>query len=380
MASFSFVGILFGALLATLVGKIFHLILPHLGASDPLIAWALSPICGFILVSIIFMLIGFKVHRQVEVFYKHKAGELRNAMWLRLNTRAGIYIGLLNGAAYIVLISFVIFNLSYLTTQVAVADNQPLSVRTVNALGNDLQKTGMARVAAGVGTLPPNFYKFSDLTGFLMQNPKTASRLADYPGLTSLWQRDDMLGLVTDSTLTNALAAGTSLGDILNEQPVQDFLKNKDLSKNVEGIFVTNIDDLMTYLKTGNSATYNDKLIGHWELNISVTLAWWRQGQPNVQPKQMKEIRNLWTQAYGQTRVLATGDKLLFVKNYPSFTKQAPFIDKHDWKGDWSADDATNYTLHINLNGDDKFMAATADTLRLTAKDGKTVMVFDRVD
>ena len=52
LAAFSFGGILLGAFLAALVGKLFHPLLPHLGASDPLMAWALAPLCGFMLVSI----------------------------------------------------------------------------------------------------------------------------------------------------------------------------------------------------------------------------------------------------------------------------------------------------------------------------------------
>ena len=383
LAAFSFGGIVLGALLASLVGKLFHPLLPHLGASDPLIAWALAPICGFILVSIVFTAIGFKVHRQVEVFYKHKAGELRQAMWQRLNTRLGICVGLLNGAAYFVLISFVIFNLTYLTTQVAVADNQPLMIRVANQLGNDLQSTGMSRAAAAVGTLPPDYYQLADLSGFLMQNPKAASRLADYPGLTSLWQRDDMQGLVNDSTLTNALAAGASVNDILNEQSVQDFLKNKDLTATVRDALITNIDDLTAYMQTGKSTKYSDKIIGDWAFNVRVTLAWWRQSQPKIQASELMAIRALWTKAYGETTVLATGDHQLFIKSLPQFKfdpKQPPTINEQNWKGDWSVDDGTNYTLHATLNGDEKFLSGTADDLRLTAKDGKTMLIFDRVD
>lgn len=383
LAAFTFGGILLGALLAPLAGKIFHFVLPHVGASDPLVAWALAPICGFLLVSVIFTSLGFKVHREVEVYYKHKAGELRQAMWLRLNTRLGIYVGLLNGAAYFVLISFIIFNLTYLTQQVAVADNQPLMIRVANQLGTDLHSSGMSRAAAGVGTLPPDYYKLADLSGFLMQNPKAAGRLVDYPGLTSLWQRDDMQGLVTDGTLTNALAAGASLNDILNEQPVQDFLKNKDLTTVVRDAFITNMDDLTAYLQTGKSAKYSDKIIGNWAFNVRVTLAWWRQSQPKVQASQIMAIRALWTKAYGGTTVLATGDHQLFVKNLPRFKfdpKQPPTIDEENWKGDWSVDDGTNYTLHVTLNGDEKYVSATADDLRLNAKDGKTTLIFDRAD
>src|SRR5271155_368930 len=71
IASFSFVGVLFGALLAGLLGKIFHPLLPHLGADDPLMAWALAPLCGFILVSVILTSLGIKVSRQMEVRFKH---------------------------------------------------------------------------------------------------------------------------------------------------------------------------------------------------------------------------------------------------------------------------------------------------------------------
>lgn len=384
LASFSFVGILLGALLAVPVGKLFHPLLPHLGASDPLIAWALAPICGFILISIIFVSVGFKVSRQVEVYYKHKAGELRNAMWTRLNTRLGIYIGLLNGAVYFILISFIIFNLSYLTTQVAVADDQPFLVRTMNTMGHDLESTGMARAAAAVGTLPKDYYQFSDLSGFLMQNPKTAGRFADYPGLDSLWERDDMQALATDPTLTNALASGATISQVLDEPPVQDFLKNKDLLRAVQQTFETNLDDLNAYLQTGKSAKYNDKIIGRWEFNLRVTMAWLRQSTPvTLEPRELMAIRDLWTKAYGSTTVLATGDNQLFVKSLPAFKpqpKQAPDIEEQDWKGTWSDDDGSNYTLQVSFNGEDKFLSATADDSRLKVKDGKNMLVFDRVD
>jgi hypothetical protein len=344
-------------------------------------AWALAPLCGFILVSIIFTFVGIKVSRQVQVFYKHKSSELRQAMFLRLNTRLGILVGLLSGAVYFILISFIIFNLSYLTTQVAGSQPQTFIVRIVNQLGNDLQSTGMARAAAAVGTLPRDYYQFADLTGFLMQNRQAGARFASYPGLTSLWQRDDMQGLVTDATLTNAPAAGSTLQDVLNEPSVQDFLKNKDLRMVVQNTLETNMDDLTTYLQSGHSAKYSDRIIGQWIYNVRVTLAWWRLGQPKVPASEMLAIRNLWSKAYGATTVLATGDHQLFIKNLPHFTEQpnqAATIEEQNWKGDWSADNGTNYTLHITLNGDEKFLEASADDVRLSAKDGKTVMFFDR--
>jgi len=94
-------------------------------------------------------------------------------------------------------------------------------------------------------------------------------------------------------------------------------------------------------------------------------------------------IRNLWTKAYGSTTVLATGDNQLFVKSLPAFKpqpKQPPTIEEQDWKGTWSDDDGSNYTLQVSFDGGDKFLSATASDSRLMVKDGKTVLVFDRAD
>ena len=381
-ASFSFVGILFALLLAVPVGKIFHWLLPHVGVSDPVMVWLLAPIFGFILVSIAFKVAAFKVHTKVDVYYRYKAGDLRQSLFKRLNTRLGICVGLLNGAFYFLLVCFVIFNLSYWTAQAATdAKPQGVLLRLVNQMGRDLQSTGMARPAAAVRTLPPMYYRLADLTGLMMQNPGTGARFADYPGLTSLWQRDDMQELVTDGALTGALASDTTLDDILNQPSVQDLLKNKELTGTVLGAVETNLDDLTNYLQTGTSAKYGgEKILGRWGFNVGVSVAWLGQEQPKIQASEMRAIRALWTQAYSQTSILLTGDNQVFIKNLPRFKTQAGQPPElQNWKGDWSVD-GTNYTIHVTYNGEDKFMAATAEELRLSVRDGRNLLIFDRAD
>src|SRR5262249_49539502 len=183
-----------------------------------------------------------------EHFYKYHAGDLRLALWSRLNTRCGICIGVLNGAAYFILISFFIFNMAYWTSQ-ATKDpversDEPMMSRLVSNLGEGLQKSGFSQTATGVGKLSPMFYKLADFLGLLMQNPQVGPRLAEYPGLISLWHRPDMQGLVSDPNVTNALACGTSLGEMLNVPAVKDFIANKDLTKVVLGTVTNNLDDI----------------------------------------------------------------------------------------------------------------------------------------
>jgi hypothetical protein len=385
-AAFAFVGIIFAALLAVPLGHLFHPLLPHLGASNPIMAWALAPVIGFIVASIPLKVAAHYVHNRVEHYYKYNAGDLRLALWTRLTARLGICVGLVNGAVYFVLVSFFIFNLAYWTTQMtAKASNQPLIVRLVNQMGYDLQSTGFDKTASAVGTLEPINYRLADLAGLLLQNPQLGPRLAEYPGLTSWWLRDDMQPLVNDPVLTKAAVSGASLGDILNASSVQGLLADKKLSNEALNFLTNHLDDLTNYLQTGKSPRYDgEKILGNWEFNAGVTLAWLRQDQPKIPASEMRAIRALWTEAYKQTTLLLTGDNEIFIKNLPKFVPQPqqnePPFQLQNWKGDWSRDD-TNYTLHVTFNGgDDKFMSATTDGLRLTVKDGKTLLIFDHAD
>jgi hypothetical protein len=385
-AAIGFVGILFATLLCGLVGKLFHLLLPVFGVSNPIYLWALSPVLGFMLVSIIFSIIAFNVHRKVDTYYRYQAGDLRQALFERLNTRLGLCLGVLNGVIYFALISFFIFNLTYWTTQATAAAAQPSAlVRFVNSCGEGLESTGFARTSTSVGKLSPNFYKFADLTGFMLQNPQAGPRFAEYPALASLWEDDRMLGLITDGTLTNAIVSGTSVGEVMKMQSVQAFLQNKELRNHVEGILTTNIDDLMPYLQTGKSAKYDgEKFLGRWQFNASVTLAWFRQSQPKIQAKEMAAIRALWSAAYSSATFQLTSDNQVFVKNFPKFANppqaNQPLFNPENWKGDWTREGEA-CSIHLKLNETERFMTATTtDGLRMSVKDGRTMLIFDRIN
>jgi hypothetical protein len=366
------------------LGHLIHPLLPHLGVTNPITAWWVAPIVGFILASIPFMVAAHMLHVRSEHYYKYHAGDLRLALWSRLNTRLGICIGLLNGAVYFILISFFIFNMGYWTTQAAGASDQPLTVRLANSLADGLEKSGFSQTAVGVGKLSPTYYKLADLTGLLMQNPQLASRFAEYPALISLWHRPDMQSLVTDPLVTNALASGTSLSEILKTPSMQGFIQNKDLNKVVLDSVTTNLDDLTNYLSTGYSAKYSkEPILGNWGFNAGSTLAWFRQEEPKMGAKEMAAIRALWSQGYSPATLLLTADYQLYIKGWPKFEakpqpNQPPF-QSLDAQGDWSRDGA-NYTLHFTLNGEDKYLSGTTDGLRLKLKDGRNLLIFDRTE
>ena len=212
--AFSVAGLVIATSLANLFGKLFKLLLPHIGVENPVMVWMVAPIVGFFLVWVIIMAIGFEVHRRTYVFYKYKAGDLRLALWERLNKRLGLCVGVLNGAGWLVLICFVIFNLSYWTAQVAPSDNEGKMTRLLNGLGEGLQSTGMDKSARAVGSVPETFYQTANFAGLLAQNPGLGSRLGTYPAFLSLAERDDLQPLIQDTSLDGRLAAGNSHGRI----------------------------------------------------------------------------------------------------------------------------------------------------------------------
>jgi len=387
-AAFAFFAILLAALLAGPIGRLIHPLLPHLGLSNPILAWALSPVIGFIIATIPLRIASHFVHVRVEQFYKYKAGDLRLALWERMNSRLGICLGILNGSLYFLLLSFYVFNLTYWTTQVVPpasrSDGLPLPIRLVNSLGEGLQSSGFARTASGVGTLSPDYYKLADLTGLLSQNPQLGARVADYPGFTSLWHRGDMQSLISDPTITNSLATGTSLSQILSNPTIEQVLvPNKELTKLLLDTILNNYGDFVDYLNTGKSAKYgNEPILGEWTFNVGVTLAWLRQEKPKMGAAEMRAMRSLWSAAYASTTVQLTGDNQVFVTGLPKFNaggKGSDLYTGENWNGDWSHD-GSNYTIHLNLNGQDKFLTGTTDGIRLRVKDGHNLLIFDHVE
>lgn len=385
-AAFTFGGIIFGALLAGLMGKIFKPLLPHLGLANPTAIWVLAPVLGFFLVLILFKMAGFFVHRKVEVFYKYKAGDLRLALWERLNSRLGACIGVLNGTAYIVLVCFFVFNFSYWTVQAAPSDSESRATKLVNRMGEDLKGTGMNRPARALVTMPDDFYQMADLAGLLCQNPQLTGRLADYPAFISLDERDDLQQLTHDADFSSAWNSHAPMGQILNSAAVKTFFLNRELSDIVWSTAKNNREDLSAYLKTGKSAKFDgEPILGRWDFNVSVTVALLRQAHPNYTASEMKAARAWMTQAYANTKLVTGSDGALsdgpaFLKNLPRVKPGPPPVTEAvNWKGSWTANGSA-YTLALTADGENKSMSAQISGPRLTLKDDKNVLVFDRAN
>jgi hypothetical protein len=375
--SFSLVGILVSALLAAPLAKHVKPMLPHVGIHDPTVIWLLSPVIVFLILLIPFKSAGYFVHRKVNVHFKYKADTLQLMWWNRLNARLGLCLALVNGLAYLVLLSFIIFNFSYWTAQVATSDDEGRFVKLLNRMGRDSETTGYARIARAIDPMPEIYFKAADLAGLLWQNPQLRDRLADYPMLISVSERDDFQQLGQNSNFQNAWKQHAPIENLINDSQFQSIRQNQDTVNLVWGIIRDNYDDLYAYLQTGQTAKYgSENIIGRWDFNAGAATSIMLQSRPVISSREMRAMRAVLTQAYAKTAFVAGADGQAFLKNLPHFKTPTTF-DAATWQGQWKNAGA-NYNLSLNSGSQKRSMPAQINGTRLTVIDDKNTLVFDR--
>jgi hypothetical protein len=302
-------------------------------------------------------------------------------LWDRLNKRTGLGLGLLNGLAYFVLISFIIYDFSYWTVQVAPSDQERLSVRMLNRMGRDLEDTGVIRAARAVDPMPQIYFKAADLAGLIYQNPQLLNRLSAYPAFLSLSERDDFKQLGQNADFQNAWKSRPPIGQLLDNSQATAIWQDWDKAGAIWNLVLTNFDDLTNYLQTGQSAKYEtEPLLGRWDFNVMASLTTLAQARTNVPSSEMAAMRTLWFPAYAKTVFVAGSDGQAFLKNLPHFKaqpNQPTTFDSAIWTGQWKSD-GNNFDVSLASNGANKFASAAIDGSRLTLKTDSETMIFDR--
>jgi hypothetical protein len=297
-----------------------------------------------------------------------------------LNSRLGLCIGLLNGTAYFLLASFVIYNVSYWTIQTAPSSEESVAIRFVNHMGHDLDTAGLAGAARSIVSLPDMYYQLADLAGLLRQNPRLKGRLESYPAFLPLAERGDFKQLGQDTDFQDAWKDIAPVTQLLKAQQVLVMLKDNELTGIVFAIVQTDWDDLNEYLRTGKSPEFDsEKLLGRWDFNVNVSVAMLLVNRPTIRPADIRVLRSLWSDAYAQTAFVAGSDHQAFLENMPHFGVEngAPTVaEKVTLSGQWEKA-GTNYDLSLGGNGQVKSMTAHTDGLRLIIKSGNDSLAFD---
>ncbi len=380
--AFSLVGIIVSALLAAPLARYVKPILPHVGIHDPTVIWMVSPVIVFGILLIPFKSLGFFVHRKMEVYFKYKGEGIQLIRWYRLNGRLGLCLGPINALAYLVLISFVIFDLSYWSAQVAISGDESRLIKLLNQLGRDSETTGFAQIARAIDPMPDTYFQYADLAGLLIQNPQLADRLANYPMFISLTERDDFKQLGQNADFQNAWKQHAPIAQLLDNPQFKSLWENRDTVNLVWGIIQDNYDDLVAYLKTGKSAKYgSEEIVGRWDFNTAATTSKLLESRPVISSREMRALRAWVTQAYAKTAFIAGADSQAFLKELPHVKVepgQPPATETASWQGNWKDAGGGNYDLSLTSSGKQQSMPAAIDGTRLTITDDKSPLVFDR--
>ena len=384
MASSS-VGILLGALLAEPLGKLVKPLLGGLGVKNPVLAWVLAPLIVFLIISIAFKIGGYMAHQKVDVHFKYHAGDLRLALWERLSRRLGLCLGLVNGALYIILISFVIYTFSYWTVQLATEDKDAKIVRIFNGLGQDLQSTGFAKVARAIDPMPQVWYDAADVAGLIYRNPLLEARLARYPAFLGLAERQEFQDLGNDTQFTELRQRGEPIRAVLDQPTAQAILQNPDLLKLIWATVVPELQDLPGFLTTGKSPKYDsEKILGRWNFNPNVAMSLLRRAKPNISSTDMQKWKKWMVSAFAKTSFVAMTDHQAILKNVPQIRLAAAGAapaggGPQTLKGQWKASDG-KYQLALSGGSRDGVLAATLEGDRLTIGMEGLDLAFDRED
>jgi hypothetical protein len=363
--SIAFLGIFVALMLAGLVGKIFKPLLGVFGVVNPILLWALPPVLGFTTVMILVAIVAFFVHQKVDVYYKYKAGDLRLSLWERLNSRIGLCVGLLNGVAYLVLLSFVIHAFSYWTVQLASGSNDSRSQRLLNQLGRDLQATGMDRVGKAIDPLSDSFYDTADLAGLMYHNPLLEARLLRYPGFLALGERQEFQALGQDESFAAMRLQATPINEVLEQPSAKAIFANPELQRQVWNTVQPDLADLQTFLETGKSAKYDgEKILGRWRFDPSGTILAYRRAKPNAPGAEINRMRAWFTERFARSSIVAAPDKMVVLKNFP----QATSPELQTLKGTWAADGLQDYAFNLEGGTDSRSAKFEGNHLLIAAE------------
>ncbi len=347
---------------------------------NPVLIWALAPLAAFLIVLTLFKVAGFATHRQVEVFYKYKAGELRLALWERMNKRVGACLGIINGLVYLLLISLVIYVISYCTTQMAINEDGPKMVRFVNRAGHDVVATGLDKAVRTIDPVPPSYYEASDIVGMIYHNPLTQGRLSRYPTFLSLAERPEFQALTADTAFLEMLDRQASVAEILSNEKTKAILNNPALLNDIWGQVAADLHDLHEYLLTGISAKYSSEpILGRWTFNLPASIKALKQVNPNISTSQIQRMRKYLVYAYGKAVFVAMPDHHAIMKDVvlvqpPQIVKPEMLNDLQKLSGQWANTDG-KYSVSLENTKD---LTATTDNGKIKMTGAWSPIVFSQ--
>ncbi|HXJ59994.1 MAG TPA: CvpA family protein [Verrucomicrobiae bacterium] len=365
----SFIGLLFGALLAVPLGSILYSLLPIFGLKNPWLVLIVAPFIAFAFVMVIFKVAALAVHKKVDGYYKYKANDTQRLLFERLNTRVGIVMGLANGVVYVFAISTLLYAIAYLTVQVATSSEDSWALRLVNRVADDMESTRVDKAAARFLPKSARYYDSLDIVSDLFQTPLLQNRLANYPPFLLLGENEEFKPF-KDQTLQKEWIKGMTFGTFINHESVKPLVEDRKAYTNILARLEGDAHDLKVYLETGKSPKYDDeRILGRWEFDFRASMNLARRRKPNMGSAEIKRLRQEFGVLMKDAALVATVDNRVILK-LPSQGKDKTV------KGSWKTS-GSSYILTTSEEGKKLEGEANVDGKNLFFNKGGSVMVFE---
>jgi hypothetical protein len=332
---FSFVGLLFGLLLAGPLSPLARHLLPVLGLEHPLWQFFIPQALAFLMVLIIFIIAGAVVHRKVSLFFKYKADDKKLIRWQRMYSRLGFCVGVLNGAVYFLLIMIPIYIGGYFTAEAATEGNNPPAAQFLTRTRAELHDSKLDRVLAAYDPTPAQVYKASDIADLVIHNPLLKSRISHYPPFLTLGQRPEFQALANDGQLLEMIDRQASINEILKYPAVQAIVTNAVLTGQIYNVLGNDLNDLQEYLLTGKSPKFDDeKILGVWTINPQESFARERKRHPGMKLTQFDKLRQDMAPVIRDLSLTVTTDNQVILKKQGGGDVQTRMLSVGNWKKD----------------------------------------------
>lgn len=363
-AAFSFVGLIFGIILAGPLSPLTRHLLPLLGLHHAVWNLFVPGALALVLVLIIFKIVGNALHQKMTIHFKYQRNERLFIRWERLYQRLGLCVGAVNGVVYFLILMLPVYVGGYFATEVG-ADDLPLSARIAASLRVQLHDSGLDRVVAAFDPTPPVIYQAAEVADLVQQNPLLVGRLSHYPPLLTFAQQPAIQDLTSDLALQQMIQSKAKATDIIKYPKMLGVLTNATYAEQLHGLLGDNLDDLKQFLMTGKSAKYDgEKLLGVWDVDVHATLAEARRLHLDMPRAQIAALHSdLVPLITGLSLTVTTDNQVILRKQNPN---SAAFtaVGEGTWKNDGSAYD-------INLSGN------RPNTVQVIPTDDGT-MLFER--
>jgi len=331
--SFTFFGLLFGTTLAGPLSPLTRQLLPLVGLHHP--AWNIfaPQVMACLLVLLIFKIAGHVVHAKIAMHFKYKVTDQTLYRWQRIYSRLGLCVGLLNGAVYFILLSLLIYSAGYFTTEAATGPSDPAGAKFLTEVRSELHAQNLDRVLASYDMVPAPVYQAADIATLVVHNPLLLSRLGHYPPCLELGQRQEYRNLAHDVQFLQMITTQQELLNVVEYPRFHAMLTNGSIVSEVSHLIGNDLEDLQTFLNTGQSPKYDPEIIlGVWDINRVESMALVRKKDPGITPKRLGQVeQELFPRITGLSLTAMPDGKLVLARPNPS-TSENTVVAAGTWK------------------------------------------------